>query len=186
MTVRYERRGLRVVRVPTPAAPGASTAPQPPPGLEPGTSGADGPGALPLSYGGRGAAPPPGRGTSSPEGAYPQTTGGQPAPSARAPSVTGEDYTVRLHRFAAEIRGAARRYRRSVSWGGDTPRTRPPSPVTPEQLKAARTLAGLKQWQLAERVGMSRSQVAEAESGRRYVNTRLGDWAAGVLAERGS
>jgi DNA-binding XRE family transcriptional regulator len=97
----------------------------------------------------------------------------------------GEDYRVRLHRFATEIRGAVRRFGRSTS-REDAPRTRPPSAVTPEQLKAARALAGLKQWELAERVGMSRSQVAEAESGRRYVNTRLGDWAAGVLAERGS
>jgi DNA-binding XRE family transcriptional regulator len=102
-----------------------------------------------------------------------------------APAWDGEDYHIRLHRFATEIRGAARRFRRSTS-REDAPRTRPPSAVTPEQLKAARALAGLKQWELAARVGLSRSQVAEAESGRRYVNTRLGEWAAGVLeGERG-
>jgi DNA-binding XRE family transcriptional regulator len=130
MTIRYERRGLRVVRV---------------------------------------------------EDVAPVVRRPPPAP---APAGPGEEYDVRLHRFALEIRGAVRRYRRSVSWG-DTPRTRAPSPVTPEQLKAARTLAGLKQWQLAARLGLSRTQVAEAESGRRYVNTRLGDWAAGVLQGKG-
>lgn len=105
-----------------------------------------------------------------------------PAPPPPPAPLGPEDYGTRLHRFAVELRGAARRYRRSTSWGA-TPRTRPPSPVTPEQLKAARLAAGLTQWQLAARLGLSRSQVAEAESGRRYVNTRLGDWALGLPAE---
>jgi hypothetical protein len=161
VTVRYRREGLRVVRVPTPAPPEA---------LRPAV-----------------VEERPSRRTSSPEGAFPQATGDQPVPSARAPSVAAgaggagaDDYHIRLHRFAVEMRGAVRRYRRSCSWG-DTPRTRPPSAVTPEQLKAARTVAGLTQREVADRLGISRGQVAEAESGRRYVNTRLGDWAAGVL-----
>ena len=108
----------------------------------------------------------------------------RPVPPAPVVPLGEDDYSLRLHRFASDLRLAARRYRRSTSWG-DTPRTRPPSPVTPEQLKAARLAAGLTQWQLAARLRLSRSQVAEAETGRRYVNTTLGDWAAGLLFGEG-
>jgi hypothetical protein len=126
MTVRYERRGLRVVRVDG-AAP-----------------------AWP-------AAPPPDR----PEA---------PPPVA---AWDGEDYRVRLHRFAEAIRGAVARYRLS----GDA--------VTGAHVREARRLVRIGQRDLARELRIARSSIADCEGGRRRVHPRLAAWTREVLRPEG-
>ena len=150
--VRYRREGLRIVRVPTPSLPARPE------------SRAAGPGRAEAPY--------------PPAGAFPHTTGSDPAPSAREGSVRpgnggDDDYRVRLHRFAQDVRGAVRRYRRPT--GG----------VTPELLSAARRLDGRSQRRLAAALGISRSSISEGETGGRPIHPVLADWARRVLRERG-
>ena len=84
-----------------------------------------------------------------------------------------DDYRLRLHRFAQDVRGAVRRYRRPT--GG----------VTPELLSAARRLDGRSQRRLAAALGISRSSISEGETGGRPIHPVLADWARRVLRERG-
>jgi transcriptional regulator with XRE-family HTH domain len=58
--------------------------------------------------------------------------------------------------------------------------------VTPEQLRAARGLAGIGQRDLALRLGIARSSIADAERRRRRVHPALAQWVRAVLREAGT
>ena len=160
--VRYRREGLRVVRV-----EGAADSPAPCLGEA-------------LSEGSN--REPPGHPTrcSAVELAgkgHPvpvQAPGREPGPAAPSSLADADDdYRLRLHRFAQDVRAAVRRYR------GLAPE------VTGADLRRARRLAGVSQWTLAARLRVSRGTIADAETGRRPVHGAAGAWARGVLLERG-
>jgi hypothetical protein len=86
------------------------------------------------------------------------------------PAPKDDDYRVRLRAFADPYRALARRAGLGVA------------PVTPEQVRRARHLAGVGQWQLAQTLGLARSTIAGAETRRRGIPPALADWVRGVLA----
>ena len=64
-------------------------------------------------------------------------------------------------------------------------KTEPASPVPGEVLKAARSVAGLTQRQLARELGYARSVIADAERGVRPVPESVGAWAVRIVKEGG-
>jgi transcriptional regulator with XRE-family HTH domain len=58
--------------------------------------------------------------------------------------------------------------------------------VEPEQVRAARGLAGIGQRDLALRLGIARSSIADAERRRRRVHPALAQWVRAVLREAGT
>jgi DNA-binding XRE family transcriptional regulator len=107
----------------------------------------------------------------------------EPFPAARLVE-EADDLATRLARFRGLLLEQARRARVSAHYqamlGSRKPRQRD-SGLTPEHVVAARRLAGLTQRQLADRLDMARSTVAEVEAGNRYVNETLGAWVVDTL-----
>ena len=99
--------------------------------------------------------------------------GPEPSP-AHPPAAEPDDYAIKLRRFGQEMRAAVRRYRR------------PTYGVTPGMVLEARLRARLTQRQLAREVGISRSSVAEGETGGRPIHPKLAEWARAALRGEGA
>ena len=94
------------------------------------------------------------------------------------------DLRYRLRLFNATILADAARARTTERQPLHAKPRRSPEPasgVTAEELRLARTLAGLSQRQLADRLGFGRGLVADAELKRRSVPQSMGTWARSVL-----
>jgi DNA-binding transcriptional regulator YiaG len=99
-----------------------------------------------------------------------------------------EHLRKRIGAFARAVRSdAAVRHRLFPKLAAATEAKAAPAPhgVTGEQQRAARLALGLSQRQLAAHFGVQRSQLAEAERGRRKVNPALAPWVRQTLRLRG-
>ena len=96
---------------------------------------------------------------------------GPESPPAHPLPAESDDYGIKLRRFASEMRSAVRRYRH------------PSHGVTPGLVLDARLRSKLTQRQLARRLGISRSSVAEGETGGRPIHQALAAWVRETLSE---
>jgi DNA-binding transcriptional regulator YiaG len=98
-----------------------------------------------------------------------------------------EHLRKRIGAFARAVRSdAAVRHRLFPKLAATEAKAAPPAHgVTGEQQRVARLALGLSQRQLAAHFGVQRSQVAEAERGRRKVSAALAPWVRQTLRLRG-
>lgn len=57
--------------------------------------------------------------------------------------------------------------------------------MTPGQLRAARALLGISQWELARDAGLATSTIADFERGRRELSSASGDALLSTFREKG-
>jgi DNA-binding XRE family transcriptional regulator len=95
---------------------------------------------------------------------------------------------VRLNRFARETRHRIalrqRLFPKAVLAANSEPA--PAAGVAPREVRLARTVAAVSQRELASRLGVHRSSIAEAERGTRTASARLTAWTQGVLRAHGN
>ena len=99
-----------------------------------------------------------------------------------------DDLRVRLNKFARETRHRIalrqRLFPRTVLAEQSAPA--PVGGAAPREVRLARTVAAVSQRELAARLGVHRSSIAEAERGVRTASPRLMAWTQGVLGAHGT